>query len=64
MRTISEGSISDSLAGRELGFALVINGHSLVHALQPDLELLFIGRLPSYAIIKHITTIVQNLNPK
>jgi len=45
MRTFSAGSIADSVldAERDHGFALVINGHSLVHALKPDLELLFIG---------------------
>jgi len=43
LRTMSEGSLADSLAERDLGFALVINGHSLVYALQQDLELLFVG---------------------
>ena len=45
MKRFSEGSIGDSVGEREGGFALVINGHSLVYALQPDLELLFIGKL-------------------
>jgi len=43
MRTFSDGSLADSMAENDLGFALVINGHSLVYALQPRLELSFIG---------------------
>ena len=42
MRTLSEAGMSEDgdSAG---GFALVINGHSLVHALTPDMELAFLG---------------------
>ena len=37
-------SINDNLTGDQptSGFAIVINGHSLVHALQPNMELLFL----------------------
>ena len=37
MRTLSEASLPDSLIGEQAGLALVINGHSLVHALTPDM---------------------------
>ena len=43
MRTFSDGSIAESLGERGPDLALVVNGHSLVYALQPDLELLFLG---------------------
>lgn len=41
MRTFSEGSLSFGEEGG--GMALVINGHSLVHALSPELELALLG---------------------
>ena len=44
MRTFSDGSIAESLGERGPDLALVVNGHSLVYALQPDLELLFLGK--------------------
>ena len=34
------------------GFALVINGHSLVHALTPDMELAFLG------VAEHCTAVI------
>jgi hypothetical protein len=40
------GGGSDGLGGEEgdrSGFALVVNGHSLVHALTDELELLLLG---------------------
>jgi len=43
MRTMSEPSLSEFGAEVSGGFALVINGHSLVHALTPDMELAFLG---------------------
>ena len=43
MRTMSDASIADTLGEVQGGFALVINGHSLVHALTPDMELMFLG---------------------
>jgi len=43
MRSLSENSLVDDVVTPEGGFALVINGHSLVHALQPDMELVFLG---------------------
>ena len=43
MRTMSDGSIADTLGDSQGGFALVINGHSLEHALTPDMELMFLG---------------------
>ena len=44
MRSLSENSlVEDEASGPSGGFALVINGHSLVHALQPGMELVFLG---------------------
>ncbi len=45
MRTFSDESLAESskVGEKRPEFALVINGHSLVYALQPDLELLLIG---------------------
>jgi len=45
MRTFSEASLRASLGGggEGGGLALIINGHSLVHALSPELELVFLG---------------------
>jgi hypothetical protein len=45
MQELQEGSMPGlSLGGEPTGgLALIINGHSLVHALSPDLELVFLG---------------------
>ncbi len=51
MLTLSDTSTTDggvkigpgNSGGEENNFALVINGSSLVHALEPNLELLFLG---------------------
>ena len=53
MRTLSVASTgADSLAEVSGGFALVINGHSLVHALTPDMELAFLG------VAEHCTAVI------
>jgi len=52
MRTLSEASLPDSLIGEQAGLALVINGHSLVHALTPDMELAFLG------VAEHCTSVI------
>lgn len=39
----SHGGDSDSSADNRAGFALVVNGHSLVYALSEELELLFLS---------------------
>ncbi|XP_023324671.1 phospholipid-transporting ATPase ID [Eurytemora carolleeae] len=52
MRTFSDGSIAESLGERGPDLALVVNGHSLVYALQPDLELLFLG------VAEHCTAVI------
>jgi hypothetical protein len=44
MRTFSDESLTESRADKRPEFALVLNGHSLVYALKPDLELLLLGR--------------------
>ena len=44
MLTLSETtSLGEGAEGERPTFSLVINGHSLVHALTPGLELLFLG---------------------
>ena len=52
MRTFSEGSLAETLGDQQGGFALVINGHSLVHALTPDMELAFLG------VAEHCTSVI------
>jgi len=52
MRTFSEGSLAETLGDQGGGFALVINGHSLVHALTPDMELAFLG------VAEHCTSVI------
>merc|ERR1719348_1444823 len=55
MRTMSEASLQESLGvpgEGGAGFALVINGHSLVHALTPDMELAFLG------VAEHCTSVI------
>jgi hypothetical protein len=49
MRTFTEGSLDESSRAGEKRpeFALVLNGHSLVYALKPDLELLLLGKQPA-----------------
>ena len=44
MRTFSDASLSESRVEKRPEFALVLNGHSLVYALTPDLELLLLGK--------------------
>ena len=44
MRTFSDASLSESRVEKRPEFALVLNGHSLVYALKPDLELLLLGK--------------------
>jgi len=46
MRNLSKGSLEESRAEKKPEFALVLNGHSLVYALKPDLELLLLGTEP------------------
>ena len=43
MHTLSEPSVGEASQPDKSGFALVINGHSLVHALSPDMELVLLG---------------------
>jgi len=53
MRSMSEASLADSVGIEPgTGFALVINGHSLVHALSPDMELSFLG------VAEHCTAVI------
>ena len=52
MRTLSAASIAETEPEVSGGFALVINGHSLVHALTPDLELAFLG------VAEHCTAVI------
>ena len=45
MRTFSDDSLAESkVEEKRPEFALVLNGHSLVYALKPDLELLLLGK--------------------
>ena len=45
MQSLSEESLAESSRKEKRPeFALVLNGHSLVYALKPDLEMLLIGK--------------------
>ena len=52
MRTLSAASVAETVPEVAGGFALVINGHSLVHALTPDMELAFLG------VAEHCTAVI------
>ena len=52
VRSVSEASVLEDGAEVSGGFALVINGHSLVHALTPDMELAFLG------VAEHCTAVI------
>ncbi len=67
MRTFSEGSLDESsrAAEKRPEFALVLNGHSLVYALKPDLELLLLGRQPvGVPGGRNDGLIIENVNEK